>query len=219
MIDCAAGFDGGSPQSRHNPALRRRALSSNLPLNSIQHCREFGWNGPPPVGRRHEKGGWYMKGSRMQRPSRFGLALGAVLAALSFPAAAQEVVLKGVAAFQEGSIYAQKFEQYIKAVNEKGKGQIRIQYLGGAPKVMPLFDVGKNLKDGVIDIVTTSSAYYGNVLPEAEAMKLIEVSMGSTSSTSCTSTRPTPSSWPASTTTSGRTSSSTRRSPSPTSRA
>ena len=38
-----------------------------------------------------------MKGSRMQRPSRFGLALGAVLAALSFPAAAQEVVLKGVA--------------------------------------------------------------------------------------------------------------------------
>ena len=118
-----------------------------------------------------------MKGSRMQRPSRFGLALGAVLAALSFPAAAQEVVLKGVAAFQEGSIYAQKFEQYIKAVNEKGKGQIRIQYLGGAPKVMPLFDVGKNLKDGVIDIVTTSSAYYGNVLPEAEAMKLIEVSM------------------------------------------
>jgi len=104
-------------------------------------------------------------------------AVGMVLAALSFPAAAQEVVLKGVAAFQEGSIYAQKFEQYIKTVNEKGKGQIRIQYLGGAPKVMPLFDVGKNLKDGVIDIVTTSSAYYGNVLPEAEAMKLIEVPM------------------------------------------
>jgi len=113
----------------------------------------------------------------MQRPSRFGLALGAVLAALSLPAAAQEVVLKGVSAFQEGSIYAQKFEQYVKAVNEKGKGLIRIQYLGGAPKVMPLFDVGKNLKDGVIDIVTTSSAYYGNVLPEAEAMKLIEVPM------------------------------------------
>jgi TRAP-type C4-dicarboxylate transport system substrate-binding protein len=114
-----------------------------------------------------------MWGLKMQRT----FAVGMVLAALSFPAAAQEVVLKGVAAFQEGSIYAQKFEQYVKAVNEKGKGQIRIQYLGGAPKVMPLFDVGKNLKDGVIDIVTTSSAYYGNVLPEAEAMKLIEVSM------------------------------------------
>lgn len=104
-----------------------------------------------------------------------GLVVGAVLAAL--PAAAEEVVLKGVAAFQEGSIYAQKFEKYVKTVNQKGKGSIRIQYLGGAPKVMPLFDVGKNLKDGIIDIVTTSSAYYGNVLPEAEAMKLIEVPM------------------------------------------
>ncbi|MFO1082319.1 MAG: hypothetical protein U1E23_17025 [Reyranellaceae bacterium] len=103
------------------------------------------------------------------------LGLGIALAAQ--PAAADEVVLKGVAAFQEGSIYAQKFEKYVKAVNEKGKGLVRIQYLGGAPKVMPLFDVGKNLKDGVIDIVTTSSAYYGNVLPEAEAMKLIEVPM------------------------------------------
>lgn len=92
-------------------------------------------------------------------------------------AAAQEVTLKGVAAFQEGSIYAQKFEAYVKAVNEKGRGLIRINYLGGAPKVMPLFDVGKNLKDGVVDIITTSGAYYGNVLPEAEAMKLIEVSM------------------------------------------
>src|SRR4029453_1696329 len=118
-----------------------------------------------------------MWGLKRQRPSAIGMALSSVLIAFSFPAAAQEVVLKGVAAFQEGSIYAQKFEQYIKTVNEKGKGQIRIQYLGGAPKVMPLFDVGKNLKDGVIDIVTTSSAYYGNVLPEAEAMKLIEVSM------------------------------------------
>jgi TRAP-type C4-dicarboxylate transport system substrate-binding protein len=101
----------------------------------------------------------------------------AALAALAVPASAQEVVLKGVAAFQEGSIYAQKFEQYVKDVNEKGKGLVHINYLGGAPKVMPLFDVGKNLKDGIIDIVTTSSAYYGNVLPEAEAMKLIEVPM------------------------------------------
>jgi TRAP-type C4-dicarboxylate transport system substrate-binding protein len=104
--------------------------------------------------------------------------LAAILAvALAAPGSAQEVTLKGVAAFQEGSIYATKFEAYVKKINETGKGLVRIQYLGGAPKVMPLFDVGKNLKDGVIDIVTTSGAYYGNVLPEAEAMKLIEVSM------------------------------------------
>jgi len=104
--------------------------------------------------------------------------LGAIVAlALAAPGAAQEVTLKGVAAFQEGSIYATKFEAYVKKINEAGKGLLRIQYLGGAPKVMPLFDVGKNLKEGVIDIITTSSSYYGNILPEAEAMKLIEVPM------------------------------------------
>jgi len=111
---------------------------------------------------------------KTMRSVLFGCA-GLALAAL--PAAAQEVVLKGVAAFQEGSIYASKFEDYVKQVNDTGKGLVRINYLGGAPKVMPLFDVGKNLKDGVIDICVTSSAYYGNVLPEAEAMKLIEVTM------------------------------------------
>lgn len=106
----------------------------------------------------------------------FGMTVVAtVFAATS--AVAAEVTLKGVAAFQEGSIYATKFEEYIKRVNERGKGLVRINYLGGAPKVMPLFEVGKNLKDGVIDIVTTAGSYYGNVLPEAEAMKLIEVSM------------------------------------------
>ncbi len=115
-----------------------------------------------------------MTTKRALRRSLFG---GVLLLVASVPALAQEVVLKGVAAFQEGSTYARKFEQYIKDVNEKGKGLIRIQYLGGAPKVMPLFDVGKNLKDGIVDIVTTSGAYYGNVLPEAEAMKLIEVPM------------------------------------------
>jgi TRAP-type C4-dicarboxylate transport system substrate-binding protein len=105
-----------------------------------------------------------------------GLAV-LLAAALAAPGTAQEITLKGVAAFQEGSIYASKFEAYVKKINETGKGLVQIRYLGGAPKVMPLFDVGKNLKDGIVDIVTTSGAYYGNVLPEAEAMKLIEVSM------------------------------------------
>ena len=42
-----------------------------------------------------------MWGLKRQRPSRIGVALASALAALSFPAEAQEVVLKGVAAFQE----------------------------------------------------------------------------------------------------------------------
>lgn len=101
----------------------------------------------------------------------------ALAAATAIPALAQEVVLKGASGFPEGTAYSSKFEAYVKAVNDKGKGLIRINYLGGAPKVMPTFDVGKNLRDGLVDIISSTGAYYTNVVPEADAQKLLEVSM------------------------------------------
>jgi TRAP-type C4-dicarboxylate transport system substrate-binding protein len=101
----------------------------------------------------------------------------ALTAALAVPALAQEVVLKGASGFPEGTAYSSKFEAYVKAVNDKGKGLVRINYLGGAPKVMPTFDVGKNLRDGLVDIISNTGAYYGNVLPEADAQKLLEIPM------------------------------------------
>jgi TRAP-type C4-dicarboxylate transport system substrate-binding protein len=103
--------------------------------------------------------------------------IAAMAAMAAAPAMAQEVVLKGASGFPEGTAYSLKFEDFVKQVNEKGKGSIRIQYLGGAPKVMPTFDVGKNLKDGVIDVMGNTGAYYTNVVPEADALKLLEVPM------------------------------------------
>jgi TRAP-type C4-dicarboxylate transport system substrate-binding protein len=107
---------------------------------------------------------------------RFGIVIAAWLAAAP-SAHAQEIVLKGVSGFPEGTAYSVKFEAYIKQVNDKGKGLIRINYLGGAPKVMPTFDVGKNLRDGLVDIISNTGAYYGNVVPEADAQKLLEIPM------------------------------------------
>src|SRR5689334_14305345 len=101
----------------------------------------------------------------------------ALAAAFAVPAPAQEIVLKGASGFPEGTAYSTKFEAFAKTVNEKGKGLVRINYLGGAPKVMPTFDVGKNLRDGLVDIISNTGAYYTNVLPEADAQKLLEVSM------------------------------------------
>jgi TRAP-type C4-dicarboxylate transport system substrate-binding protein len=101
----------------------------------------------------------------------------ALAAAFASPALAQEVVLRGVSGFPEGTAYSSKLEAYIKQVNEKGKGLVRINYLGGAPKVMPTFDVGKNLRDGLVDIISNTGAYYTNVVPEADAQKLLEIPM------------------------------------------
>lgn len=107
---------------------------------------------------------------------RFGIVVAAWLA-IAPSAHAQEVVLRGVSAFPDGNAYSEKFEAFVKQVNEKGKGLVRINYLGGAPKVMPTFDVGKNLRDGLFDIMSNTGAYYTNVMPESDALKLLEVSM------------------------------------------
>ena len=114
----------------------------------------------------------------MTLPFAGRLVLGGLLAsALAAAAGAQEKTLRAVSAFPEGTLFSSKFEAFVKAVNEKGKGVIRLNYLGGAPKVMPFTEVGKNLKDGVIDIMNSTGAYYTNVVPEGYALKLLEVPM------------------------------------------
>jgi TRAP-type C4-dicarboxylate transport system substrate-binding protein len=105
----------------------------------------------------------------------------AVLAALavigqSGVAAAQEITLRGVTSFAEKTTYSRGFERFIERVNEAGKGVIRINYIGG-PKAMPPFEVGNALKNGVVDIANVTGAFYTNVMPEADAWKLRQVSM------------------------------------------
>ena len=90
------------------------------------------------------------------------------------PLHAQEASLRAVSAFPEGSFWSAQFERYVKLVNEKGKGTVRIQYLGGAPKVMPPFEVGNNLKNGVVDLANNTSSNYVSLVPEADALKLSE---------------------------------------------
>lgn len=102
-------------------------------------------------------------------------ALACVAAGLAvnvLPIAAQEVTLRAVSAFPEGNFWSSQFERFVKLVNEKGTGQVRVQYLGGAPKVMAPFEVGTNLKSGVIDLANNTSGYYVNLVPEADALKL-----------------------------------------------
>ena len=99
----------------------------------------------------------------------------AALTMLAAPVFAQQIVLKGVSGFPEGTLYSSKFEAFVKQINESGL--LRIHYLGGAPKVMAPFEVVKNLRDGVVDIASVTGAFYTNLVPEADALKLLEISM------------------------------------------
>lgn len=95
-------------------------------------------------------------------------------AALSFAAVvahAQEVTLRGVTAFQEGTFSSRNFERFIERVNETGRGVVRINLIGG-PRAMPPFEVGNAVRNRVVEIANVTGAFYTNLMPEADAFKL-----------------------------------------------
>jgi TRAP-type C4-dicarboxylate transport system substrate-binding protein len=101
----------------------------------------------------------------------------AILAALTASAAgAQEVTLRAVSAFAEKTLFARNFERFIDRVNETGKGQVKINYIGG-PRAMPPFEVGNAVRTKVVDIANVPGAFYSNLMPEAEAAKLLSKPM------------------------------------------
>jgi TRAP-type C4-dicarboxylate transport system substrate-binding protein len=91
-------------------------------------------------------------------------------------AQAQEVTLKAVNAFQEGTYFAKNFEAFVKKVNAEGKGVLQINYLGG-PKAMPAGEHATALRRGVVDLANTTASYTANVVPEGMALSFSPVRM------------------------------------------
>ena len=75
--------------------------------------------------------------------------LAAILAHAS--AAAQEVTLRAVSSFAEGTEFSKNFERFIEKVNSDGKGLLKINYIGG-PRAVPPFEVGNAVRSRVVDI-------------------------------------------------------------------
>jgi TRAP-type C4-dicarboxylate transport system substrate-binding protein len=90
-------------------------------------------------------------------------------------AAGQETHLRLVSAFPENVFYVKRTTDWIAKVNQEGKGILQISFIGG-PKAIPTFEVGNAVKTGVVDIAMSTGAYYTNLMPEADALKLAEVS-------------------------------------------
>lgn len=102
----------------------------------------------------------------------------ALLAAawLALGAHAQEVTLKAVNAFPEGTYYARNFERFIKKVNEEGKGTVQINYIGG-PKAIPTFEQANALRGGVVDLANTTASFTASVVPEGLALNYSPLTM------------------------------------------
>jgi TRAP-type C4-dicarboxylate transport system substrate-binding protein len=90
-------------------------------------------------------------------------------------AQAQQVTLKAVNGFQEGTYYARNFEAFVKKVNDEGKGVVQINYLGG-PKAVPTMEQGAALRNGVVDLANTTTSFVASVSPESLALNYATVS-------------------------------------------
>jgi len=133
-----------------NRSLRGAAVWSNMRLRSIL------------------EGDLPMSGQPRNRIGTQLLTAGVALLA-SLAVSAQEVTLKAVNAFNEGTYYARNFERFVKKVNEEGKGVVQINYLGG-PKSIPTMEQGAALRNGVVDLANTTTSFLAGVAPESLAL-------------------------------------------------
>lgn len=107
------------------------------------------------------------------------LAAIAAVAAVTFSASgayAQEVTLKAVSGFAEGTQFSKNFERFIEKVNADGKGRVQINYIGG-PRAVPPFETGNAVRTRVVDMANTTGAFYTNLMPEADGLKLFSKPM------------------------------------------
>ena len=89
---------------------------------------------------------------------------------------AQETTLRMVSGFPENTKYVTYIQEWITKFNAEGKGVLQINFVGG-PKSIPTFEVGNAVKTGVIDIALATGAFYTNVMPEADFLKLTQITI------------------------------------------
>jgi TRAP-type transport system periplasmic protein len=100
--------------------------------------------------------------------------LAAALAFAPLLAQAQETTLRVVSGFAENTQYVKNYEKFAQKLNAEGKGTLQLNFIGG-PKAMPPFEVGNAVRTGVVDMAVTTGAFYTNIMPEADALKLTQV--------------------------------------------
>ena len=104
------------------------------------------------------------------------IIVASLAALLPASATAQETTLKLVSAFGETATYVKHMMPWIQKFNAEGKGVLQINFIGG-PKAIPTFEVGTSVKNGVVEMAMNTGAFYTNLMPEADFLKLTQITI------------------------------------------
>ncbi|ETA79507.1 TRAP transporter substrate-binding protein DctP [Youngiibacter fragilis] len=85
----------------------------------------------------------------------------------------KEVTLSVTSAWAEGNSLLFNMDDFIKKVEEKTNGTVKIVW-GGGPETIPTYQLVEALRTGVIDIAWTAHTYNVSYVPVMEAMKLTD---------------------------------------------
>jgi len=116
---------------------------------------------------------------RMRRTG-IGFCLAVCVAAASIaacvsPSAAETYTLKAISAWSKTAVEYKALTIFLdtfdRIAKQRAPGELTIRYLGG-PEVVKAVDQAEVTKRGMVDMLYTSGAYYTNVLPEIDALKL-----------------------------------------------
>jgi TRAP-type C4-dicarboxylate transport system substrate-binding protein len=106
-------------------------------------------------------------------PSRRGLAalfVAAAAGATILPAgiASAQEVIKAVTAFPKTLAFSKSFAGFADLVNERGKGVVRIDYMGG-PEIIPQNQQMDAVRRGIVDMHYGPASFHLGNMPEADA--------------------------------------------------
>jgi TRAP-type transport system periplasmic protein len=102
------------------------------------------------------------------------LAIAAGIALGTASVWAQEAQLRLATSFPENTAWSQEIIKWSERVNAQGKGLVKVTFIGG-PRAVPTFEIGNAVKSGVVDLALAPGAFYTNVFPEADMLKMTQI--------------------------------------------
>lgn len=105
-----------------------------------------------------------------------GIAVATMAVLSGVPVTAQEKTLQVASCFPVGSPPHKPLEALVEAMNDRGKGVLQIDMVGGAPAIGSPFTLTQKMARGAYEAVGCPEHYFGNVVPEANVLHLGEYS-------------------------------------------
>lgn len=89
-------------------------------------------------------------------------------------AADKEIVLKALSPWAKNYYWTDALVQFQKMVNDRLKGRVRVNYMGGN-EIIPTLEQFEGLRNGVVDVILGCGAYYKGQVPEASTQLFTHV--------------------------------------------